>query len=243
MRWSHQNGGSLEIGTLTSGSLRPALHACIFRDSPERLFGDFPNFRIRSTTTRDRNLQFRGAISTGFFFNFPQWIFFFSSRFSVQFGKEIAPKCGENCPVSGWRKKGQNPVTSLAAMVSSDTEAVPQETFQGSRGETLSRFFSACRPRKARETFARSRLVSCHRCLCFLVLGLDKGEEKTSETAGMPLCQGQILAVWILIANPSSGLNLLWIFLWIFSSCFFPRKKAQKIHRKKSPRIAAEAFS
>ena len=35
--------------------------------------------RTRSTTTRDRNLQFRGAVSTGFFFfnffNFLQWIF------------------------------------------------------------------------------------------------------------------------------------------------------------------------
>ena len=34
-----------------------------------------------------------------------QWIFPFRSRFSVQFSKEMAPRCGENCPTSGQRKK------------------------------------------------------------------------------------------------------------------------------------------
>ena len=73
----------------------------------------------RSTTTRDRNLQFWGAVSTGFFW----WIF--SSGFCLVcpgvlcslVSKEITPKCGENCPISGRRKRTQNPVTSLAVVV------------------------------------------------------------------------------------------------------------------------------
>ena len=36
--------------------------------------------------------------------------------FTVQISKEIAPKCGENWPISGRRKKTKNPVTSLAVM-------------------------------------------------------------------------------------------------------------------------------
>ena len=39
------------------------------------------------------------------FWNFLQWIISLFSRFSVQCSKEIAPKCGENCPISGRRKK------------------------------------------------------------------------------------------------------------------------------------------
>ena len=35
----------------------------------------------------------------------------------MQFSNEIAPKCGENCPISGRRKKAQNPVTSVAVVV------------------------------------------------------------------------------------------------------------------------------
>ena len=63
----------------------------------------------------DRNLQFRGAVSTGFFFflNFLQWIFPLFSRFNVQFRKEMAPKCGENLPDFRVEKTAKNPVTSL----------------------------------------------------------------------------------------------------------------------------------
>ena len=39
-------------------------------------------FSMRLTTTRDRNLQFRGAVSTGFL-NFRPWIFCPFSRFTV----------------------------------------------------------------------------------------------------------------------------------------------------------------
>ena len=60
--------------------------------------------RTRSTTTRDRNLQFRGAVSTGFFEFYPLDFSLFS-RFTVYFSKEIAPKCGEICLISGRRKK------------------------------------------------------------------------------------------------------------------------------------------
>ena len=40
-----------------------------------------------------------------FFFYFFQWIFLLFSRFTVQLSEEIDPKCGENCPISGRRKK------------------------------------------------------------------------------------------------------------------------------------------
>ena len=63
-------------------------------------------FRTRSTTTRDRNLQFRGGFSTGFSWVFSSGFVSFFSRFSVQlFSKEMAPKRGENCPISGRRKR------------------------------------------------------------------------------------------------------------------------------------------
>ena len=72
--------------------------------------------RTPSTTTRDRNLQFRGAFSTGFFLNFLHAVDFSPfSRFSVQFRKEITPnvdkiarfQAGENVQI---------PMTSLAVM-------------------------------------------------------------------------------------------------------------------------------
>ena len=62
--------------------------------------------------TRDRNLQFRGVVSTGLL-NFLQCIFSCFSRFTVQFSKEIAQivekfarflggaKSVESCHVSG----------------------------------------------------------------------------------------------------------------------------------------------
>ena len=64
--------------------------------------------RPRSTTTRDRNLQFWGAVSTGLFFDLLQWNFSVFSRFSVQFRKETAPKCGKICLIPG----GENCVKS-----------------------------------------------------------------------------------------------------------------------------------
>ena len=64
----------------------------------------FRFFRTNSTTTRDRNLQFRGLVSTGFF-EFSPVDFSLFSRLTVQFSKEMAPKCGETCPISGQRKK------------------------------------------------------------------------------------------------------------------------------------------
>ena len=60
---------------------------------------------IRTRSTRDRNLQFRGAVSTGFFFEFsPVDIFPFLQVYCVIW-KEIASRCGENCPISGRSKK------------------------------------------------------------------------------------------------------------------------------------------
>ena len=46
-----------------------------------------------------------GAPSPLHFFNFLQWIFSLFSRFTVQFSKEMGPKYGEICPISGRRKK------------------------------------------------------------------------------------------------------------------------------------------
>ena len=53
---------------------------------------------------KGQNLQFWGAVSWTFW-SFLRWIFPFFSRFTVQFSKEMAPKCGENCPLSGRREK------------------------------------------------------------------------------------------------------------------------------------------
>ena len=67
-----------------------------------------PFFRTRSTTKRSQGTEIRnfGASSPLDFLNFLQWIFFsLFSRFYVQFNKEITPKCGENCPISGRRKR------------------------------------------------------------------------------------------------------------------------------------------
>ena len=47
------------------------------------------------------------------------------------------------------------------------------------------------------------------------------------------MCQGQIIAVWILAAKlPNSDLNFAVDFWVDFSTCCFPREKAQKIHQK-----------
>ena len=72
--------------------------------SPKRSLADC--IRTRSTTTRDRNLQFRGAVSTGFFiWSFLQGIFVLPFlQVTVQFSKEVEPKCGENCPIFGRKK-------------------------------------------------------------------------------------------------------------------------------------------
>ena len=58
------------------------------------------------------------------------WIFFgifhffqFLQVFCV-ISKEIAPKCGENCPIPGAEEEAQNPVTSLAVMVVWSQEGV-----------------------------------------------------------------------------------------------------------------------
>ena len=56
-----------------------------------------------------------GAISTGFFWISPVH-FSLISRLTVSFRQEIAPKCGENCPIfPGW-EKASNTVTSLVVM-------------------------------------------------------------------------------------------------------------------------------
>ena len=73
--------------------------------------------RTRSTTTRDRNLRLRGAVSTGPFSNFLQRMFCSFSRLSVQFSQDIAPKCGQILPDFRVEKKAWNPVTSLVVMV------------------------------------------------------------------------------------------------------------------------------
>ena len=64
----------------------------------------FFEIRKRSTKTSDRNLQFcRGMFSTGLEFS-PMDFPLCPGRFSVQFSKDIAPKCGDIC--TGRRKIG-----------------------------------------------------------------------------------------------------------------------------------------
>ena len=72
----------------------------------EKLRADFPfpRFRARSTTTRDRNLQFRGAVSTG---GSPLDFLLFSSIY-VQFSKTSPLQSGE----SSEKSSGENRVKS-----------------------------------------------------------------------------------------------------------------------------------
>ena len=80
-------------------------------------FGDLCGIlwvRTSSTTTRDRNLQFRGAVSTG---GSPLDFFCFFSRIYVQFGKTSPPKSGESSEKSSGEKIASNPVTSVAVMI------------------------------------------------------------------------------------------------------------------------------
>ena len=69
-------------------------------------FGIFrAGLRTRSTTTRDRNLQFRGAVSAG---GSLHWIFCFFSSIYVQFSKTSPLKSGE----SSEKSSGENRVES-----------------------------------------------------------------------------------------------------------------------------------
>ena len=77
-------------------------------------FGVFPQFysvRTSSTTTRDRNLQFRGVVSTG---GSPLDFFLFLQIY-VQFSK-TSPLNLEKVAKNPVEKIASNPVTSVAVM-------------------------------------------------------------------------------------------------------------------------------
>ena len=74
------------------------------RDS-NRLLGLSDKIRTSSTTTRDRNLQFRGAVSTG---GSPLVFLFFLQYLCVQFSKTGPIKSGE----SSEKSSGENRVKS-----------------------------------------------------------------------------------------------------------------------------------
>ena len=63
----------------------------------------FAIIRTRSTTTRDRNLQFRGTVSTRVFLNFLQWMIFFDPVSLCSLVGNV-PKHGEIFPISGQRE-------------------------------------------------------------------------------------------------------------------------------------------
>ena len=67
--------------------------------------------RTISTATRDRNLQFRGAVSTGG----SHWIFCSFSSIYVQFSKTSPLKSGEKVAKNPVEKIASNPVTSMTA--------------------------------------------------------------------------------------------------------------------------------
>ena len=75
-------------------------------NTPGWVYGKKEAFlRTRSTTTRDRNLQFRGTFSTGCFFEFSPVDFLPSSPgFLCNLEWKSPPKYGENCPISKRRK-------------------------------------------------------------------------------------------------------------------------------------------
>ena len=78
--------------------------------------------RTSSTTTRDRDLQLRGAVSTG---GSPLEFFCFFSSIYAQFSKTSPLKSGESSenPVE---KIASNPVTSVAVMLFFDPDFRPQ---------------------------------------------------------------------------------------------------------------------
>ena len=55
-----------------------------------------------STTTRDRTLQFRGAVSTGFFWSFSSDLFEFSPGLRCNLVRKPPQNVEKNCPIS-WR--------------------------------------------------------------------------------------------------------------------------------------------
>ena len=69
--------------------------------------------RTRATTTRDRNLQFRGAVSTG---GSPLDFFAFSPVFMCNLVRR-APKNLEKVAKNPVEKIASNPVTSVAVMI------------------------------------------------------------------------------------------------------------------------------
>ena len=75
-------------------------------------WGGGAKIRTRSTTTRDRNLQFRGAVSTG---GSPLVFFSFLSSIYVQFSK-TSPLNLEKVAKNPVEKFASNPVTSAAVM-------------------------------------------------------------------------------------------------------------------------------
>ena len=63
------------------------------------------DFRTHLPTTRDRNLHFRGAVSTGLFDFSPVDFFAVSPGFLRNMVRNSPQKCGENCPTSERSKR------------------------------------------------------------------------------------------------------------------------------------------
>ena len=82
-----------------------------FQTSPFKMS---PLIRTHSTTTRDRNLQFRGAVSTGFFEFSPVDSFPLSPGFFLCNLIMKSPQNVEKIARLPGGEKVQNPVTSLA---------------------------------------------------------------------------------------------------------------------------------
>ena len=89
------------------------------------------NIQASSTTTRDRNLQFRGVVLEAL-----SWIFCFFSSIYVQFSKTSPLQSGESSenPVE---KIASNPVTSVAVMVFSALKICSTLFRQFSRGTSF----------------------------------------------------------------------------------------------------------
>ena len=83
------------------------------------IFG-IEGIRTCSTTTRDRNLQFRGTVSTGFLNFSPLYFPSFSRVFCVLLVRKSLQNVEKIAQIPD-REKGQNPVTSLAARRAQET--------------------------------------------------------------------------------------------------------------------------
>ena len=107
------------------------------------------NVRTRAPTTRDRNMHFRGAFSSGFFWIFVQWIFSFSPGFVCNLVRNSPQNVEKFAPKSGRRKRRRILSRLWLSWFSRSWNGRSQEV-ETLRAQRLKRFKIA--PRATRQT-------------------------------------------------------------------------------------------